>query len=150
MDQPAHSARHWSWRRKVLATWVVSMFKFLSGLASSSIVPSLTTIGDQFGIAPGPLRAFPISGYFLGYSVGLLTLGSLSETFGRVGVLVGGNLFFIIFNTAAGFAQTDTQLIVMRVISGFGGAGPLTVRCVSVLAIAMPLTAYAVGRRYSE
>lgn len=121
-----YDARNWSWRRKVLTTWVVSLFKFISGLASSAIVPSLTTIANDFGTPEGPLRPLPLSAYFLGYAVGLLTLGPLSETFGRVGVLQGSNIFFIIFNTAGGFAQTNAQLIVLRIMSGIGGAGPLS------------------------
>ena len=37
------------------------------------------------------------------------------------------NMIFIIFNTAAGFARNNRQIIIMRILSGFGGAGSLSV-----------------------
>lgn len=121
------SARNWSRRRKVTTTWVVSMFKFISGLTSTSIVPNLPAIANQFHTQPGTLTIFPLSTYFLGYAAGLLLIGPLSETFGRVGALQLSNLSFIVFSTAAGFSQTNAQIIVLRVLIGFGGAGPLSV-----------------------
>jgi MFS family permease len=127
---PPPTAREWSKERKYITTWVVSLFKFISGLTSTSIVPNLPAIATQFGTAPGALSIFPLSTYFLGYAAGLLLIGPLSETFGRVGALQLSNLSFIVFNTAAGFAQTNAQLIVLRVLSGFGGAGPLSVRAI--------------------
>ena len=68
-----------------------------------------------------------MSSYFLGYTAGLLFIGPFSETFGRVGMLQVSNMLFIAFNTAAGFSQNLRQIVIMRVISGIGGAGPLSV-----------------------
>lgn len=121
------NARLWSRRQKLITTWVVSFFKFISGLTSSSVVPNLPSIAAELDIPQGALSIFPLSAYFLGYSVGLLLIGSLSETFGRLGALQASNIIFIIFNTACGFSQTKTQLIIARTLSGLGGAGPLCV-----------------------
>lgn len=121
------NARLWPRRQKLVTTWVVSFFKFISGLTSSSVVPNLPSIASELDIPQGALTLFPLSAYFLGYSVGLLVIGSLSETFGRLGTLQAANLIFIVFNTACGFSQTKTQIIVARTLSGFGGAGPLCV-----------------------
>lgn len=120
-------ARNWTRQKKVLTTWIVSMFKFMSGLTSSSIVPNLASIALDVATGSGALRVLPLSAYFMGFAVGLLLIGPLSETFGRVGMLQASNMFFIIFNTAAGFSRTNAQIVVMRVLSGFGGAGPLSV-----------------------
>ena len=118
-------ARKWSRKKKVLTTWVISLFKFISGLTSTSVVPNLHNIALEFGTRSRVLKIFPLSSYFLGYIAGLLIIGPLSENFGRVGMLQASNILFIVFNTAAGFSKTNTQIVVMRVLSGLGG--PLSV-----------------------
>ena len=62
--------------------------------------------------------------FILGGGIGSLVLGPLSEVYGRVPVILGSNLFFLIFNIAAGFSTTATQLIVFRFLSGLGGSAP--------------------------
>lgn len=127
LDIGVHDARNWSRRQKLITTWVVSLFKAISGLASSSIVPGLATIAMEFHTDPGILTVLPLSSYFIGYTIGLLVIGPLSETFGRIGMLQGSNMSFIIFNLAAGLSQSSVQLNVLRAFSGFGAAGPLSV-----------------------
>lgn len=121
------NARSWPRRQKLVTTWIIAFFKFISGLTSSSVVPNLPSIAAELDIPRGALSILPLSAYFLGYSAGLLIIGSLSETFGRLGTLQASNCIFIIFNTACGFSRTKTQLIVARALSGLGGAGPLCV-----------------------
>ncbi|KAL9620604.1 MAG: hypothetical protein Q9160_004858 [Pyrenula sp. 1 TL-2023] len=83
-------------------------------------------MAQEFRTPSGPLRIFPMSSYFLGYTLGLLLIPPFSETLGRVGMLQTSNMIFIIFNTAAGFCQNNQQVIIMRALSGFGGSGPLS------------------------
>lgn len=127
-------ARDWPKNKKYLTTLAVSMFKAISGLASSSIVPSLVQIGSEFHTAPGLQQSLPLSVFFLGYTLGLLVIGPLAETFGRVGMLQGSNIFFIVFNTIAGFSNSNAMLCVMRALMGFGAAGPLAVSISTLVA----------------
>ena len=53
--------------------------------------------------------------------------GPLSEVYGRVKVLKGANLIFLVFNTACGFAQTKQQMMAFRFVSGIGGSAPQAV-----------------------
>ena len=131
-DDQAVDARNWPRSKRVLTTWTVSLFKFISGLTASSLVTNLASMAQEFHTPSGPLRVFPMSSYFLGYTVGLLLIAPCSEILGRVGMLQTSNMIFIIFNTAAGFSRSNQQIIIMRVLSGFGGAGPLSVRMLPV------------------
>ena len=47
--------------------------------------------------------------------------------FGRVIVLQTANLFYLLFNLGCGLAQTKTQLIIFRFLSGLGGSAPLAI-----------------------
>ncbi|KAL1629141.1 hypothetical protein SLS56_005584 [Neofusicoccum ribis] len=62
-----------------------------------------------------------LSIYMLAFSVGPLITSPLSEIYGRLVVLQGSNAFFLIFNTACGFAKTPGQLLAFRFLSGIGG-----------------------------
>jgi multidrug resistance protein len=66
-----------------------------------------------------------MSVFILGFALGPLFLGPLSELFGRRIVLQLSNGFYFAFNLAGGFATTSTQLIAFRFLSGLGGSAPL-------------------------
>lgn len=51
----------------------------------------------------------------------------MSEIYGRVIVLQLANIFFLIWNLACGFAQTEGQMLAFRFIAGLGAAAPQTI-----------------------
>lgn len=108
-------------------TLVVSCFAFLSPLTSTMISPSTSAIASSLGTE----NLFEInlisSIFLLGIGFGPLLLGPVSEINGRVPVLILGNAFFIIWNTACGFSKTVGQLTAFRLLSGFGASAPLAV-----------------------
>ena len=63
----------------------------------------------------------------LGYAIGPLFLGPFSEVFGRVYVLQLANLFYLIFNSAAGWSTNKSEMIAFRFLSGLGGSAPLAI-----------------------
>jgi MFS family permease len=92
------------------------------------VVPALDQIDKTFEIGEGVEMMMVMSIFMLGYAVGPFLLGPLSETYGRVKVMQGANLFYLIFNIACGFSQSKNQLLVFRFLSGMGGAAPQAVR----------------------
>lgn len=92
------------------------------------VTPALEDIGDQFGIPSGFMQQLVMSIFLLGYAQGPFVLAPLSEIFGRVTVLQYANLIYLVFNTACGFAQSKTQILVFRFLSGIGGSAPQAVR----------------------
>jgi MFS family permease len=125
-DDPSNP-RNWSAGRKWLVTFVASSFSFITPLSSSMISPALPAINEELQINSGILELMVISIYVLGFAVGPLVLGPLSEVYGRKIVLQVANVVFLIFNTACGGCTSTAQLFVFRFLSGLGGSAPLAV-----------------------
>ena len=125
-DDPMNP-RNWSPGRKWAATFVVSVFTFISPVASSMVAPALGTIATDFGITSEVESQLVLSVFILAYAVGPLFLGPLSELFGRRIVLQLSNAFFFAFNLGCGFAQNSNQMIAFRFMSGLGGSAPLSI-----------------------
>ena len=89
--------------------------------------PSLNTIGSDLQIPTGVQLQLILSIFVLAYSFGPFVLSPSSEIWGRVRIIRFGNMMFILFNTLCGFARTQAQLTVFRVLAGFGGSATLGV-----------------------
>jgi EmrB/QacA subfamily drug resistance transporter len=63
-----------------------------------------------------------ILAYMIASTVLVVTLGRLSDLFGRKRAYVGGFLLFSLASLGAGFAADGTQLILWRIAQGVGGA----------------------------
>lgn len=89
------------------------------------IAPALDQIMRDFDITVQLEAQITLSIFVLAYAVGPMLLGPLSELYGRVKVAQCANVFFLIFNTVCGFAQTKEQLMAFRFLAGLGGSAPL-------------------------
>ncbi|PGH27079.1 hypothetical protein AJ80_01265 [Polytolypa hystricis UAMH7299] len=115
---------NWSRGKKWTATLIVSSFTFISPVSSTMVAPALSTIAKEFSITSSMEQVLVMSIFLLAYAVGPFVLGPLSELFGRVVVLQSANMFFLVFNTACGFATNKTQILAFRFLSGLGGSAP--------------------------
>ncbi|KIV96502.1 hypothetical protein, variant 1 [Exophiala mesophila] len=124
-DDDGENPKNWSFRKKWAATLIVSAFTFISPVSSSMIAPALDKIGEEFHITSDLEKSLTLSAFVLAYAIGPLILGPLSEIYGRVIVIQSANAFFLAFNIGCGFAQSKSQLIAFRFLSGLGGSAPL-------------------------
>jgi MFS family permease len=90
------------------------------------ISPALPVISKDLEIHSGVIELLIISIYVLGFAIGPLYLGPLSELYGRRVILQISNVVFLAFNTACGGCKTVTQMIIFRFISGMGGSASLS------------------------
>ncbi|KAF7356179.1 MFS polyamine transporter [Mycena venus] len=125
-DDPLNP-KNWNRKKKWAATLIVSAFALLTPVASSMITPASPQVALQFGIISDVTIALITSIFILGYIVGPLFLGPLSEIFGRNRVIQGANLWFMVWNLACGFAQNSGQLLAFRLLAGLGGSAPLAI-----------------------
>ncbi|KAF8890418.1 MFS general substrate transporter [Infundibulicybe gibba] len=117
--------RNWTNKRRWIVTLVVSLFTFISPVASSISSPALPAISKALDIPPGSiLENMSLSIFVLAYALGPLIWGPLSELFGRLVILQVSNIWFLVFNTLCSVAKTPTQMLVFRFLAGFGGAAP--------------------------
>lgn len=66
--------------------------------------------------------------YILGFAVGPLMLAPMSEYFGRNPVYMISWLLLVIFQIPLALAPNIATVIVCRLLQGFFGSAPLTVR----------------------
>ncbi|KAK9641787.1 hypothetical protein V6Z96_009126 [Aspergillus fumigatus] len=85
-DGPDDFARpvNWHKKRKWLNVTSVAFLTFLTPLASSMVAPAGGLVIETFNITSESLASFVVSIYLVGFAVGPLVLGPLSEIYGRL------------------------------------------------------------------
>ena len=96
--------------RKWWTTVVVSLFAFISPVASTMIAPALKSISHEFGVEEAVKTEMMLSIFVLAYAFGPFFFAPLSELCGRRIVFQLGNLFFFAFNLGCGFTRSFTQM----------------------------------------
>jgi len=119
---------NWPQHQRWTCTVLIAAFAFIAPMASTIIAPALDDIADEFDIQPNSTESFLVMSIFLlAFAIGPFVWGPLSEVFGRVRVMQGANLIFLLFNTVCGFAKTKEQMMAFRFLSGIGGSAPQAV-----------------------
>jgi len=93
----------------------------MAGLDTRIVLIGLPTIAESLH-ADLETLLWVTQGYQIAITIGLLFLGRLTDISGRVKIY---NLGFAVFTVGSGlcvFASTGEQLVIFRVIQGFGGA----------------------------
>src|SRR5262249_55021892 len=78
-----------------------------------------------------------INAYILIYAVLLISAGRIGDLYGPKLLFMAGLVIFTAASAAGGFAQNPDQLIVFRIVQGFGGA-LLTPQTLSVITMIFP------------
>ena len=117
---PAGASRQ-AWR--ALVVLLIAMFMAL--LDTTIVNVALQTIREHVNSDGTPADeatlSWIISGYALAFGIALIPAGRLGDRFGHKWVFFGGLALFTVASLACGLAQSDTQLIVFRVVQGLAG-----------------------------
>ena len=97
------------------------------GMGIDLYVPSLPAITHYFH-APRQVVQLSISLYMLGYGVGQLFLGVLSDVFGRRKLLLYSAFFYTVVSFLAALSPNEYVLNLCRLLQGLGVAGLGSVR----------------------
>jgi multidrug resistance protein len=119
------NARNWSSRRKWAATAIVSLYTFVSPLASSMMAPGLPKFAIQYNITNPTIVAMTLSIFLLSFALGPLIFAPLSEIYGRTWVLHISNLFFLAMNLGCAFSPNVGALICFRFLAGLFGSAAI-------------------------
>lgn len=90
-------------------------------LTMSIYTPVMPSVGHDLASSPDSVK-LTLTTYMLGFAVGQLFYGPLSDRYGRRPVLIGGLLFFTVTTFACSFASSIGDLIVLRILQGLGAA----------------------------
>ena len=91
-------------------------------LAIDSMLPALPNIGEALGVPTANDTQLVIGVFFLGFGLAQLVFGSLSDTYGRRNILLGGLVFYVITMFAAAWTGSFTVLLALRFAQGVGAA----------------------------
>lgn len=94
----------------------------ISALSIDIMLPALPQIGASIGIADPNDRQWIISAYFVGFGVGQLIYGPLSDRYGRKTVLLPCLGLFVVTCLIAAFADTFATMLTARALQGITAA----------------------------
>jgi MFS family permease len=81
----------------------------------------------EFGITSRAQQVLPISIFILGYVLGPLFFGPISEQYGRRTIFVSTFSLLIIFTMACALAPNWPAFLVFRVLTGIFASSPIVV-----------------------
>jgi DHA1 family bicyclomycin/chloramphenicol resistance-like MFS transporter len=122
---------------------LVAAMMALTALSVDVMLPALPQIAEAVGFSNANDQQTVIVSYMLGFSVGQLAYGRLSDRYGRKPVLLAGMAVFIAGSLVAAMTSNFAALLIARVVQGLGAAAP------RVIAIALVRDRY-VGREMAR
>lgn len=91
-------------------------------LAIDSMLPALPKIGQALNVANANDTQLVVGVFFFGFGLAQLIFGSLSDTYGRRNILLGGLAFYVVTMFAAAWTGSFTMLLTLRFAQGIGAA----------------------------
>ncbi|MCJ1330893.1 hypothetical protein MMC10_007580 [Thelotrema lepadinum] len=122
-----HNPKNWTDRAKWTATHLVSGFGCMPPVTGTIVAPAIDFIATDLEIGSSVMSALCLSIFLIGVGLAPLILTPLSGIHGRLPILHFTNIFFLIFNTACCFSQSQGQLLAFRFLSGVGASAGLSV-----------------------
>ncbi len=103
---------------------LMAMLIGLSALAIDIMLPALPIIAHDYALTPPESAQQALTIFFLGFGLGQLFVGPLSDRWGRKPILFWGTLIYIVSALAAIFSDNFDQLMICRFFQGVGAAAP--------------------------
>jgi MFS transporter, DHA1 family, multidrug resistance protein len=102
----------------------------MTAFATDMSLPALPTLTRSFAASPERVQ-LTLSFFILGYGVGQLFYGPLSDRFGRRPMLLAGLAIYTLSGFACAWAPSIEVLVAARLIQGLGGCvGPILGRAI--------------------
>ncbi|KAG6916742.1 hypothetical protein DXG01_005562 [Tephrocybe rancida] len=121
------NARNWALGRKWTATAIVSMYAFISPLASSMMAPGLPEIAHKYNITNSTVLAMTLSIFLLSFAFGLFNICnvlSIGFNLGCAYAPTAGSLIGFRFLGTASHVSPSLQL-TCSVVAGLTGSAPI-------------------------
>ncbi|KAJ5632068.1 major facilitator superfamily domain-containing protein [Penicillium lividum] len=128
----------WSNFRRWSILILTVAFTTLVNISTTIVVPSLNVISAELNMDPISEGPMVMSSYLLTLALGPLLVAPFSELWGRVRVMQAGNIVYMGFNLACGFATSRGQLLAFRLLAGLG-SGAIPVVAIGMISDLFPL-----------
>jgi MFS transporter, DHA1 family, multidrug resistance protein len=107
----------------VLTAFMVSIV----AMSTDVMLPAVAEIGADLSVYQANEAQFIITALFLGFGLGMLFAGPLSDSFGRRPIIFLGYAVFIVGCAVSAMTRTWELMILGRVLQGIGAAAPRVV-----------------------
>jgi len=98
-----------------------------STLGSSLPSGAISYLAPYFNVTNPQQRVLPVSLFLVGYVLGPLLFGPLSETYGRKVIMISSFVVFTLFTLACAVAPNWPSFLVFRLICGINASSPIAV-----------------------
>ncbi|EJD47667.1 MFS general substrate transporter [Auricularia subglabra TFB-10046 SS5] len=126
-DADPDNPHNWPAGKKWTMAGVVSLYTLVAPLASSMLAPGLIEMAAHFNTSNPTLVSMILCIFVLGFAIGPLFYGPLSEMYGRTWVLHFSTAFFLVFNTVSIWAPNLTAILLFRFLAGLGGSAAVAI-----------------------
>ena len=102
--------------------YVLSVLSLLMGFASISTdlyLPAMPLMAKSLGAGHGMIE-LTVSGYLIGFSLGQLVWGPISDRYGRRPSVAAGLIMFVIGSAGCALADSAHHLIAWRIVQALG------------------------------
>jgi DHA1 family bicyclomycin/chloramphenicol resistance-like MFS transporter len=103
---------------------LAALLTCLTALSIDIMLPVLPQIGRELGLTHANDQQWVVTSYLSGMAFGQIFVGTASDRFGRLPILYGGLVLFIIGAGVASQATSFQWLLIARALQGLGGAAP--------------------------
>lgn len=124
-------------------TALLAALSAVAPLTTDMYLPSLPDISRQLGASTAQVQ-LTLSAYLIGFAVGQIFHGPISDRHGRKPVLIGALMLYCLASLVCALSASVEMLIVARFLQGVGGSGGI------VLARAIVRDLYAGARAGRE
>jgi DHA1 family bicyclomycin/chloramphenicol resistance-like MFS transporter len=101
---------------------IVAALMALNSLAIDIMLPALPFMGEALAVTAENERQYIISVYMMGYGIGEIFFGPVSDRLGRRGPLLAGIGIYIVAAIAAVFSPSFAIVLALRFVQGLGAA----------------------------
>ena len=102
----------------------MALLTSLVALSIDAMLPALATIGADLGVQRENGTQLVVSALFVGFAVGQLVYGPVSDSFGRKPPIYAGLGLFMLGSILSMIAWSFPVMLIGRVLQGFGAAAP--------------------------
>ena len=117
--------------RDAMELWAMAATALLVFYSNYMVPPLIPAFSREFAVPPDAL-GWLVPGFSIAYGVSTLVYGLLSDRLGRTPVLLILLLFASLTTMITSFATTPRELITLRILSGIGSGGALTIALASI------------------
>ncbi len=105
-------------------TLLLSLLTALGPLSMDMYLPSLPAIAQALDASTAQVQ-LTISSYLVGFAVGQIIYGPISDRFGRRPILLGALVLYAVGSVGCALTQSVGALMAMRFVQALGGAGSI-------------------------